>query len=118
MSPSVRSVDERVARTFSVVQPSLRRAQSQSVMLALAKAGRAAHERSLDAKTGSQLASNEAYGSFWVILPEEVSAHLAFLPGREVIRPTGSRYDLVVFDGTLIFPAKCGRGSSGADQLG
>lgn len=90
---------------------------SQRVMLALAKAGRAAHERSLDAKTGSQLTSNEAYGSFWVILPEEVAAHLAFLPGREVVRPTGSRYDLVVFDGTLVFPAKCGRGSSGADRI-
>lgn len=90
---------------------------SQSAMLALTRAGRAAHERSLDAKTGSQLTSNEAYGSFWVILPEEVSAHLAFLPGREVVRPTGSRYDLVVFNGTLVFPAKCGRGSSGADRI-
>lgn len=90
---------------------------SQSVMLALAKAGRAAHERSLDAKAGSQLTSNEAYGSFWVILPEEVAAHLVFLPGREVVRPTDSRYDLVVFAGTLVFPAKCGRGSSGADRI-
>lgn len=90
---------------------------SQSVMLALAKAGRAAHERSLDAKAGSQLTSNEAYGSFWVILPEEVATHLAFLPGREVVRPTGSRYDLVVFADTLVFPAKCGRGSSGADRI-
>ena len=90
---------------------------SQRVMLALAKAGRAAHARSLDAKTGSQLTSNEAYGAFWVILPEEVAEHLAFLPGREVVRPTGSRYDLVVFDGTLVFPAKCGRGSSDADRI-
>jgi hypothetical protein len=63
---------------------------SQGVMLALAKAGRAAHERSLDAKTGSQLASNEAYGSFWVILPEEVAAHLGIPAGREVIRPTAA----------------------------
>lgn len=90
---------------------------SQNVILALAKAGRTAHECALDAKAGSQLTSNEAYGAFWVILPEEVAAHLAFLPGREVIRPTGSRYDLVVFDGTLVFPAKCGRGSSGADRI-
>ncbi|MCT2977624.1 hypothetical protein EFN79_02360 [Propionibacterium freudenreichii] len=90
---------------------------SQRVMLALANAGRAAHERSLDAKTGSQLATNEAYGSFWVSLPEEVVAHLDFLPGHEVIRPAGSRYDLIVFDGTLIFPAKCGRGSCAVDRI-
>lgn len=90
---------------------------SQQVMLALANAGRAAHERSLDAKAGSRLATNEAYGSFWVSLPEEVVAHLAFLPGREAIRPAGSRYDLVVFEGTLVFPAKCGRGSTGADRI-
>lgn len=90
---------------------------SQRAMLALANAGRAAHERSLDAKTGSQLATNEAYGSFWVSLPEEVAANLDFLPGHEVIRPSGSRYDLVVFDGTLVFPAKCGRGSSAVDRI-
>lgn len=90
---------------------------SQRVMLGLANAGRAAHERSLDAKAGSQLTSNEAYGSFWVILPEEVAAHLAFLPERQVIRPAGSRYSLVVCAGTLVFPAKCGRGSSGANRI-
>lgn len=90
---------------------------SQRVMLALASAGRLAHERSLDAKAGSQLTTNEAYGSFWVSLPEEVVAQLEFLPGREVVRPSGGRYDLVVFDGTLVFPAKCGRGSSGADRI-
>ena len=53
---------------------------SQRVMLALASAGRLAHERSLDAKAGSQLTTNEAYGSFWVSLPEEVVAQLEFLP--------------------------------------
>lgn len=90
---------------------------SQQVMLALADAGRAAHERSLEAKVGSQLDTNDAYGSFWVSLPEEVARHLDFLPGREVIRPKGSRYDLVVYEGTLVFPAKCGRGSSGADRI-
>jgi hypothetical protein len=90
---------------------------SQRAMLALANAGRAAHERSLDAKAGSQLATNEAYGSFWVSLPEEIAAHLDFLPAREVIRPAGSRYDLIVFGDTLVFPAKCGRGSSGADRI-
>lgn len=90
---------------------------SQRVMLGLANAGRGAHERSLDAKSGSQLTTNEAYGSLWVILPEEVVTHLAFLPGREVVRPPGSRYDLVVFEGTLVFPAKCRRGSSGADRI-
>lgn len=90
---------------------------SQRVMLSLANAGRGAHERSLDAKAGSQLTTNEAYGSLWVTLPEEVVTHLAFLPGREVIRPSGSRYDLVTYQGTLIFPAKCGRGSSGADRI-
>lgn len=39
---------------------------SAQVMLALANAGRAAHERSLDAKVGSKLTTDEAYGSFWV----------------------------------------------------
>lgn len=90
---------------------------SQMVMLGLANAGRAAHERSLDAKIGSQLATDEAYGSFWVSLPQEVVNFLDFLPGREVVRPSGSRYDLVVFDGTLVFPAKCGRGSSGSGRI-
>lgn len=90
---------------------------SLEVMLGLANAGRAAHERSQDAKGGSRLETDEAYGSFWVILPQEVANHLSFLSGREVIRPSKSRYDLVVFEGTLVFPAKCGRGSSGPERI-
>lgn len=90
---------------------------SITAMKALAAAGHAAHERSLDAKAGSKLRTDDAYGSFWLSLPEELVSYLAFLPGVEILRPHRSRYDLLVYNGAVIFPAKCANDSAGPDKL-
>ncbi len=91
---------------------------SIEVMKALVAAGRAAHERSRDAKDGSKLKSNDAYGSsFWLCLPEELVNTLSFLPAAEILRPKRSRYDLLVFNGAVMFPAKCANDSGGPDKL-
>lgn len=91
---------------------------SLDVMKALVAAGQSAHDRSLDAKAGSKLKSNDAYGSsFWLSLPEEIVAGLAFLPGAEIQKPQRSRYELIVFNGIVIFAAKCPGDSSGPDDI-
>lgn len=90
---------------------------SIAVMAALVAAGAQAQERSLEAKIGSQLRTNDAYGSFWLSLREEVVAHLAFLPGLETVRPTRGRYSLPVFDHVAIFSAKCPAGTAGPDRI-
>ena len=91
---------------------------SLAVMKALVAAGQAAHERSRDAKDGSRLKSNDAYGSsFWLCLPEELVSKLSFLPNAEILRPHRSRYDLLVFNGSVLFPAKCANDSGGPDNL-
>ena len=90
---------------------------SLAAMKAFVAAGRGAHERSLNAKIGSELKSNDAYGSFWLSLPEELVAHLTFLPAAEILRPHRSRYDLLVYNGAVIFPAKCASDSAGPDKL-
>lgn len=91
---------------------------SLAVMKALVSAGKEAHLRSLDAKEGSRLPSNDAYGAtFWLSLPEEIASHLSFLPGSEVVHPSRSRYDLVVFENAMIFPSKMGSDSGGPDYM-
>lgn len=90
---------------------------SLQVMSALVSAGVAAHERSLEAKHGSGLRTNDAYGTFWLSLREEVVTHLAFLPGVETIRPTRGRYQLPVFNQMVLFSAKCPAGTVGPDRM-
>lgn len=91
---------------------------SLTVMKALIAAGQAAHLRSLEAKAGSKLRSNDAYGSsFWLCLPEEIVADLAFLPGVEILRPRRGRYELVVFENSLLFPSRIGGDSAVPDSI-
>ncbi len=91
---------------------------SVAVMKALVAAGRSAHERSLEAKAGSRLKTNDAYGAtFWLSLPQELVAHLAFLPAAELLHPHRSRYDLIVFRDTVVLPVKMGADSTGPDNI-
>lgn len=91
---------------------------SLAVMKGLVAAGRAAHDRSLEAKAGSKLKTNDAYGAtFWISLPQELITHLAFLPAAEILHPHRSRYDLIVFKNTVVFPVKMGADSSGPDNI-
>ncbi len=81
---------------------------SQRVGAALVAAGYEAHTRSLDAKVGSRLKSNHAYGStFWLALPQEVVARLlTILDGAVPFPPRGAPYELVVWNGIAILPVK------------
>jgi len=81
---------------------------SQAVSAALLAAGSEAHTRSLDAKIGSRLKSNHAYGStFWLALPQEVVARLLpVLDGAVPFPPRGAPYELLVWNGIAILPVK------------
>ncbi len=81
---------------------------AEAVGDALVAAGSEAHSRSLDAKTGSRLATNHAYGStFWLALPHEVVARLMpILEGAAPFPPAGSPYDLLVWRDIAILPVK------------
>jgi len=78
------------------------------VAAALVDAGYEAHTRSLDAKAGSRLESDHAYGStFWLALPQEVVARLLkILDGAIPFPPRGAPYDLLVWNGIAILPVK------------
>jgi hypothetical protein len=92
--------------------------RSLAVMQALVEAGRATHERGLDAKQGSGLGSNDAYGTVWLVLPEEVCGRLiSVLPGLELVHPHRSRYKLPSFNGRVILPVRVSDASAGADNL-
>lgn len=79
-----------------------------AVSAALVFAGQEAHSRSLDAKTGSRLRSNHAYGStFWLALPEEVVQRLSpLLAGSILFPPHGAQYELLVWNDIAILPVK------------
>jgi hypothetical protein len=81
---------------------------SQAVSAALVAAGNEAHTRSLDAKVGSRLKSNHAYGStFWLALPQEVVARLLpILDDAVPFPPRGAPYELLVWNGIAILPVK------------
>jgi hypothetical protein len=81
---------------------------SEAVSAALVAAGNEAHTRSLDAKVGSRLKSNHAYGStFWLALPQEVVARLLpILEGASPFPPRGAQYELLAWNGIAILPVK------------
>jgi hypothetical protein len=85
--------------------------ESAAVSAALVAAGQAAHSRALNAKEASELETNHAYGAtFWVALAEEVATRLApLLPGCELLEPSGSQYDLLLWNGSAILPIKVER---------
>ena len=91
---------------------------SIAVMKALVAAGHAAHARSVEAKAGSQLRTNDAYGaSFWLVLPEEIVTHFSFLPGVEILRPRRGRYELIIFENAMLFPSRIGGDSAAPDNI-
>lgn len=93
---------------------------AEGAIRVLIDAGNTTHERSLEAKDASRLTTNEVYGaSFWLNLPRQVSGRLEpVLPGVVRIRPPSSRYSLLVWNGTVIFPVKVmDRTSTGADSM-
>ena len=81
---------------------------AQEVADALVAAGNSAHGRSLDAKIGSGLKSDHAYGStYWLALPEEVVARLLpILDGATPFPPRGAQYELLVWNDIAILPVK------------
>ncbi|WP_157063537.1 hypothetical protein [Luteipulveratus mongoliensis] len=81
---------------------------SQAVATALIAAGSEAHTRSLDAKIGSRLPTNHAYGStFWLALPKEVVVRLLpILDGAVPLPLRGAPYELVIWEGIAILPVK------------
>lgn len=87
-------------RRFGVLAP--------AVTAALVAAGKEAHTRSLDAKFGSRLKTNHAYGgTYWLALPEEVVARLLpILEAAVPYPPQGSQYELVLWNGIAILPVK------------
>lgn len=87
-------------------------------MEALVEAGRVTHERGLDAKEGSGLKSNDAYGTVWLILPEEVCDRLeGALPGLTLVRPHRSRYKLPSYGEKIILPVRVSDASAGVNDL-
>ena len=81
---------------------------ADAVAAALVAAGSEAHARSLDAKTGSRLTTNHAYGStFWLALPHEVVARLLpILDDAVPFPPAGAPYELLVWRDIAILPVK------------
>lgn len=79
-----------------------------AVAAALVAAGSEAHTRSLDAKTGSRLETNHAYGStFWLALPHEVVERLLpILDDAVPFPPAGAPYELLVWQDIAILPVK------------
>ncbi|WP_036968895.1 hypothetical protein [Promicromonospora kroppenstedtii] len=90
---------------------------AHQVRVALAEAARASQEYALDAKAGSKLESNEAYGALWRILGHQVATHMNFLPGHEQVHPKDSRFPLIVFRGTLVFPVRYSSSPHGGDKI-
>jgi len=90
----------------------------EQLVHALINAGVAAHERSMDAKEGSRLKSNEAYGAtYWLALFEEVFKQLRSFPNASDYHPNRARYSLITLDGVLLFPARFGIRSSDVNNL-
>ena len=89
-----------------------------AVATGLATAGRAAHERALDAQHGSQLTTNEPYGAtFWLALPEEVARALSPVAGVTPIRVQRARYPLLVIADSLLFAVRVAQTPSGSGHL-
>lgn len=79
---------------------------ADAVSTALVEAGWEAHARSADAKDGSRLETNHAYGgTLWLAIHEEVTARLApILEGSVSVGTEGGQYRVLVWEGVMILP--------------
>jgi hypothetical protein len=92
-------------------------ADGADVATALARAAASAQADGHDAKTGSRLRTNEAYGAAtWISLAHHVAAELEDL-GAEVVQPSGCRYRLAVVNTTLVLAIKLAASSKGIDEM-
>ncbi len=92
-------------------------ADSADVATALARAATAAQAAGHDAKTGSRLRTNEAYGAAtWISLAHHVAAELEDL-GADVVRPVGCRYRVGAINTTLVLATKLASSSNGIDDM-
>jgi hypothetical protein len=92
-------------------------ADSADVAMGLARAAASAQADGHDAKIGSRLRTNEAYGSTaWLSLAHHVAAELEDL-GAEIARPTGCRYPVAAVSTTLVLAIKLAANSKGIDDM-
>lgn len=78
-----------------------------------------AQEKASTAQEGSELDTNEPFGStFWVVLGNNAAAELAAVPGFAKTRPKGSRFDVPSVNGVTVVVTKCAAGAGpGRDRL-
>jgi hypothetical protein len=92
-------------------------ADSVDVAAALARAAASAQADGHDAKTGSRLRTNEAYGAAtWISFAHHVAAELEEL-GAEVVQPAGCRYPVAAVNTTLVLAVKLAASSKGIDDM-
>jgi len=92
-------------------------AESAAVATALARAATAAQSDGHDAKTGSRLRTNEAYGAAtWLAFANHAADELEDL-GGEVIRPKRCRYRVGIINNTLVLVVKLAASSKGIDDM-
>ncbi|GAA1788289.1 hypothetical protein [Agromyces lapidis] len=92
---------------------------ADEVAEALVRAGRNAHETAADSKAASKLRTDEPYGAtFWQILALSTVEELSGIQGVQTTKPKGSRFELPVVNGTILYAAKCASQSGPqADRL-
>jgi hypothetical protein len=92
-------------------------ADSAGVATALARAATAAQSDGHDAKTGSRLRTNEAYGAAtWLAFANHAADELEDL-GGEAIRPKRCRYRVGIVGNTLVLATKLAASSKGIDDM-
>ena len=89
----------------------------EQVMRAIAEAVREAQQCAVEAKSASELETNEAYAVFWRIVRSKLVQHLSFLPGCEIVSLPRTRGEFIVFQGALIYPFRMSGVSSDPDQI-
>lgn len=77
------------------------------VAAALEEAVEEMYRRAMDAKAGSRLKTNQAYGATaWLALPHLVAEYVGdIFPDSRLLRPLHSQYPLLVLDEMIVLPA-------------
>lgn len=67
----------------------------------------AGHERARDAQDASRLRQRNPYGgTSWLAVYDEFASTLGRITGARVFKPKNASYELVVINGTLIYPCR------------